>query len=127
MTEQTSAVGGRSTAAAAKGPQWLRVFRIGLMVAAAVFAVLMVIGRVALHGKLPACDGSTVKDTLSNLNKGQQFNASRYNFIRERSRTEDEVLCTASLELRAGGSVEYDFRIYKEESGVMVAITDIRR
>lgn len=113
--------------AAVKPPLWQRLLKMAVLAIVGIFAALMVIGKVTTFGKLPACDASNVKDTLSDLNKKQEFNASRYNSIRERGRTDDEVLCTANLELRAGGSVEYDFRIYKEESGTKVMITDIRR
>ena len=75
----------------------------------------------------PACDAKTTRDTLSDLNKAQQFNASHYNSLKLRSASDAEALCTASLALRDGTSVEYDYRIYKDGSSVKVQITEIRR
>ena len=36
-------------------------------------------------------------------------------------------MCTANLALTGGGTVEYDYRIFKEGSTVKVQITEIRR
>jgi hypothetical protein len=39
-----------------------------------------------------------------------------------------EATCTANLALWGGGTVEYDYRIYKDDGGaVQVEITNIRR
>ncbi len=37
------------------------------------------------------------------------------------------LTCTANLALSGGRSVEYDYRIFKEDSKLKVLITNIRR
>ncbi len=64
---------------------------------------------------------------MSDFNKQNQFNASHYNFIRETGRTDSEATCTANLALRAGGTAEYGFRIYKQDSKTMVAFGEVTR
>ena len=61
------------------------------------------------------------------LNKQNKFSATKYNFIKKVSSSDAETICTANLALSGGGSVEYDYRIFKEGSAVKVAITQIRR
>jgi hypothetical protein len=36
------------------------------------------------------------------------------------------VRCTANLALRAGGTLEYDYRIYRDGSGIKVEIGERR-
>jgi uncharacterized membrane protein YcjF (UPF0283 family) len=86
-----------------------------------------VIDKLANWGSLPKCDGQRTRDTLSDLNKQNKVNASSYNFIKQVSATDSEVTCTANLALRDGGTLEYDYRIYKDGSTIKVQITDSRR
>ena len=109
------------------GPRWLRRFLLACMVIVAAMALLKVVTSISAIGKIPACDAKTTKDTLSDLNKQQKFNASHYNSLKLRSTTDTEALCTASLALRDGTTVEYDYRIFKDGSAVKVQMTDIRR
>jgi hypothetical protein len=106
---------------------WVRWLSRAVMVVSAIFAVLMIIGTIMQAGQLPKCDANTVKDSLSDFNKKNQFNASHYNFIRETARTESEATCKANLALRAGGTAEYDFRIYKEDTKTMIAFGEVSR
>jgi hypothetical protein len=106
---------------------WVRWLSRAVMVASGIFAVLMIVGTIMEFGKVPKCDAKTIKDSLSDFNKRNQFNASAYNFIRETGRTETEATCKANLALRAGGTAEYDFRIYKEESKTMIAFGEVSR
>jgi hypothetical protein len=76
---------------------------------------------------LPACDAQETRDTLSYLNKQNNFNASKYNFLRNVATSDAETTCTANLALWGGGTVEYDYRIFKNDSKIKVQITDIRR
>jgi hypothetical protein len=126
----TAAIGVATVAmhqSAKGGPKWLRRFIIACMAIVAAMTLLKLATTVSSIGKIPACDAKTTRDTLSDLNKAQNFNASRYNFLTQRSASETETLCTANLALRDGGSVEYDYRIFKDGSGVKVGITEIRR
>ncbi len=110
-----------------RGPKWLRrimwVF-IGITAAATLAGV---VGKVSSIGSLPACDGQRTRDTLSDLNSTNKLNASKYNFIKQVSASDTEVTCVASLALRDGSTVEYDYRIYKEGAEIMVLITELRR
>jgi hypothetical protein len=56
-----------------------------------------------------------------------KFNASKYNFIKNVATSDSETTCTANLALWGGGTVEYDYRIFKDDSKIKVQITDIRR
>jgi hypothetical protein len=85
------------------------------------------IGQLTSIGKIPACDDQKTRDTLSDLNKQNKFNASKYNFIKNVSTSDTETTCTANLALYGGGSVEYDYRIFKDDKDIKVQITDIRR
>jgi hypothetical protein len=106
---------------------WVRWLSRAVMVASGIFAVLMIVGTIMEFGKVPKCDAKTIKDSLSDFNKRNQFNASAYNFIREAGRTETEATCKANLALRAGGTAEYDFRIYKEDAKTMIAFGEVSR
>ncbi|MGQ0682886.1 hypothetical protein [Bradyrhizobium sp.] len=113
--------------AARKSPPWLRYLLYAFAAITALVTVAGLIDRVTSVGSLPACDAKTTRDTLSDLNKQNKFNASKYNFIKNVGKTDTEVTCTASLALKAGGNVEYDFRIFKDGGAVKVKITEIRR
>jgi hypothetical protein len=88
-----------------------------------------IIGNLASIGTIPACDAQQTRDTLSDLNKANKFNASKYNFIKSVSTSDTETTCTANLALSGGGTVEYDYRIFKDkdDSKIKVLITDVRR
>jgi hypothetical protein len=75
---------------------------------------------------LPACDDKRTRDTLSDIHKANQVDATAYNFIKEVSTSESEIRCTANLALRGGGTLEYDFRIYKDGADIKVEITNSR-
>ena len=108
-------------------PKWLQVL-IGIFTAIILLiALLKLFDVISNFGSLPKCDASSTKNTLSDLNKSNNLNASSYNFIRTVSSGKDEVQCTAGLALRDGKTVEYDYRIYKEPSGTKVQITNWRR
>jgi len=114
-------------ASAQGGPRWLRWFTIAATLVIAAVSLLGLIGKVSDFGNLPRCDAQRTKDTLSDLNKKNQVNASHYNAITTLGTDKDEVLCKASLALRDGGTLEYDYRIFRDGSGTKVQITDSRR
>ena len=88
-----------------------------------------IISNLTSSGSIPACDAQQTRDTLSDLNKANKFNASKYNFIKSVSTSDTETTCTANIALSGGGTVEYDYRIFKDkdDSQIKVLITDIRR
>jgi len=123
----TSAIGAAAIAQSVKGTKgWLR----WLLVAFAVITLLAVgagvIDKLVNINTLPGCNDKRTRDTLSDLNKANQVNASAYNSIKETAKSDTEVRCTANLALRAGGTLEYDYRIYKDGSAIKVEITERR-
>jgi hypothetical protein len=88
-----------------------------------------IISNLSSSGSIPACDAQQTRDTLSDLNKANKFNASKYNFIKNVSTSDAETTCTANIALSGGGTVEYDYRIFKDkdDSQIKVLITEIRR
>jgi hypothetical protein len=121
-------VGSAAMANAARtGPAWLRYFLYVCIAITLLLTGVGLVGKVGSIGSIPACDAQTTRDTLSDLNKQNKFSATKYNFIKKVSASDAETICTANLALSGGGSVEYDYRIFKEGSAVKVAITEIRR
>ena len=124
----TSAVGAVAVTQAAKGMSgWQR----WLMYAFAVIILLATgagaIDKLVHPNALPDCDDKRTRDTLSDLNKANQVNASTYNFIKQLSAADSEIRCVANLALRGGGTVEYDYRIYRDDSTTKVEITSFRK
>src|ERR1700761_3767182 len=103
-----------------------------MYVFAFIIAAVTLIGALSnltswISGSIPACDAQQTRDTLSDLNKANKFNATKYNFIKEVATSDTETKCTANLALSGGGSVEYDYRIFKDSGTVKVQITDVRK
>lgn len=127
MAGGVAAAGLVAAAATRAKPGWQRVF---LYVCAAVVGLATlagIVGNISSIGTLPACDAQQTRDTLSDINKSNQFNATKYNFIKNISQTDGEVMCTANLALKGGTNVEYDYKIYKEAGSVKVKITEVRK
>ena len=114
-------------AAARAKPGWQRNFLIACAVITGLATFAGIVGNMSSIGTIPACDAQTTRDTLSDLNSANKFNATKYNFIKNVSTSDTEVLCTANLALKGGSSVEYDYRIYKEAGSVKVKITEVRK
>ena len=114
-------------AAARAKPGWQRNFLIACAVITGGVTLLGAISSLSGIGSLPACDAQTTRDTLSDLNKENKFNATKYNSIRNVLTSDTEVLCTANLALKGGSNVEYDYRIYKDAGSVKVKITEVRK
>ena len=70
---------------------------------------------------------SAASRPATDLNHQNKFKATKYNSIKSVAKSDAEATCTANLALSGGGSVEYDYRIFKESGKVKVLITDIRR
>lgn len=122
-----AATGAVAAAAARAKPGWQRNLMIAFAAIAGLATLIGLGGKIASVGSLPACDAQTTRDTLSDLNSANKFNATKYNFIKNVAASDSEVTCTANLALKGGSSVEYDYRIYKEAGSVKVKITEIRR
>jgi hypothetical protein len=116
------------TAAAARAkPGWLRTLLLVFAGIAAAVTLIGIIGNFGGMGGLPGCDDKRTRDTLSDLNVANKFNATKYNFIKNVSTSDTEVVCTANLALKGGSNVEYDYRIYKEAGSVKVKIVEVRK
>ena len=124
----TSLVGAVAMAQAAKtGPKWQRYLMLFFIAVVLLATGAGLIDKVVHIGSVPACDAQQTRDTLSDLNKQNKFDATKYNSIKTVATSETEAKCTANLALRGGSAVEYDYRIFKDASGIKVQITDIRR
>jgi hypothetical protein len=113
--------------AAKTGPKWQRYLMNFFIVVTLLATGAGIVGKLTSIGTIPACDAQETRDTLSDLNKQNKFNASKYNFLRNVATSDAETTFTANLALWGGGTVEYDYRIFKEDSNIKVQITDIRR
>lgn len=126
-----NAAAGFGTAAmvqASRGaPRWQRWLLWTFAAITILVVAAGIIDKVSNWGSLPKCDAQRTRDTLSDLNKQNKVNASSYNFIKQVSASDNEVTCTANLALRDGGTLEYDYRIYKDGGSIKVQITDSRR
>ncbi len=110
-----------------RGPRWLRRLMWVFIGITALATLAGTVDKITSSGTLPTCDAQRTRDTLSDLNKANKLNASKYNFIKPVSADDSEVKCIANLALRDGGTVEYDYRIYKQEAALRVEITELRR
>jgi hypothetical protein len=115
------------TQAARKMSGWQQKLMYVFITITAVVTLLGAIANFAMSGSIPACDAQQTRDTLSDLNTQNKFNATKYNFIKEVATSDNETKCVASLALKGGSTVEYDYRIFKDNGTIKVQITDIRR
>ena len=106
---------------------WQRTLMYVFIGITALVTLLAVIANFATMGSIPACDAQQTRDTLSDLNKQNKFNATKYNFIKQVATSDTETKCVANLALSGGAAVEYDYRIFKDNGAVKVQITDVRR
>lgn len=98
-------------------------------------AVVLIVGGIsAIKGinsfidrdKIPACDSQRAKDTLSDIHKERNVQATAYRGITTISRTDDEALCHASLDLKDGAALSYDFKMFKDGDDMRLIITDAK-
>jgi hypothetical protein len=115
------------TQAAGKMSGWQQKLMYVFIAITALVTLLGAIANFAMSGSIPACDAQQTRDTLSDLNNANKFNATKYNFIKEVATSETETKCTANLALSGGSTVEYDYRIFKDNGTIKVQITDVRR
>ena len=87
-------------------PGWQRNLMVVFMFIMLFAVGAGLVGTLVNWGSIPACDAS---------------------FIKSVSTTDAETTCTANLALWGGGTVEYDYRIFRENKKVEVQITNVRR
>jgi hypothetical protein len=102
---------------------WMRKTQIIFGVVVMVIFVLILIARTMTASDLPDCDSKLAKDALSDIFKRGKLEFSRYIEIKTLNKTENEITCFASLAKSAGGSAEFDYRIYLENKAPMVQVT----
>lgn len=115
------------TQAAKSMSGWQRKLMYVFIIVTAGVTLLGAIANFATSGSIPACDAQQTRDTLSDLNSQNKFNATKYNFIKQVATSDSETKCVANLALKGDSSVEYDYRIFKDNGTVKVQITDVRR
>ncbi len=101
----------------------MRKLQIIVGVVVVVVFVLIFAARINTSGDLPDCDSKLAKDALSDIFKRGKLEFSRYIEIKILNKTDDEIKCFASLAKSAGGSAEFDYRIYFENKAPMVQVT----
>lgn len=67
------------------GPKWLRWLVLAFTLIIVVVTFTGTTDKLFSIGKIPKCDAQTTRDTLSDLNKQNNVNASAYNFIKQGS------------------------------------------
>jgi hypothetical protein len=109
---------------ASKAMGWVK--KIVGVVLALVFG-LIVLAKIITFGDLPGCDSKIAKDRLSSNNVKNQVNASHYIEIKTLNKTDDENTCFANLALKAGGTLELDYKLIREGEGSQLIITRFER
>jgi hypothetical protein len=71
---------------------------------------------------LPSCDGSVARDTLSDIFKRDNLQASSYEQVKTLTTSKDELTCSASLKMSDGAIMEIVYRIYWQGKDAYVAI-----
>ncbi len=113
--------------AASKMTGWQRKLMNVFIGIITVVSLIGLVTTIASWGSIPDCDAQQTRDTLSDLNKANKFDATKYNFIKQVATSDSETKCVANLALKGGSSVEYDYRIFKDNGTIKVQITDVRR
>jgi len=99
---------------------------IAIAAVGVVTIVLIVFGMIVELGELPRCDSKSAKDMLSTVFIQKKVNPAKYNEIKALSKTDEEIKCTASLALRAGGNIEVDYRFYWENKEKKYEVTRLQ-
>jgi hypothetical protein len=102
---------------------WTKKLQISAGVAILAVIAIIVAARVITYGDLPGCDSRNAKDALSDIFKRGKLDFSRYIEVKTLKKTDTEITCFASLAKSAGGSAEFDYRIYSEDKVIKVQIT----
>lgn len=118
------------TAPAAVPPKAKKTGWLQKIIAVVMFLVLgvIVLSKILTYGDLPGCDSKIAKDRLSANNVKNQVNASHYIEIKTLNKSEKENSCFANLALKAGGTLELDYKLVREgESDSALIITRFER
>lgn len=75
---------------------------------------VIVLSKILTYGDVPGCDSKIAKDRLSANNVKNQVNASHYIEIKTLNKSDNEIGCFANLALKAGGTLELDYKLVRE-------------
>jgi hypothetical protein len=124
MSDQTSPAPQPAPAASPAGRGTLmRWIQIGVGCAVVAVLAVIAIARFATRDDLPGCGSTQAKDTLSDIFKKNNVNASRYDEIKTLTTGNDEITCNAALTLRDDSKLVIDYRLYREGDGMKLLVT----
>lgn len=109
-----------------KGRTANRLYRwasIGLVVVGVILAILIFAGQMIESGELPDCDSDRARNTLSDVLKANDVEATAYDRIDTESTGKDEVACSAVLSLKDGGKLDLGYRFFWTDKKASYEIT----
>jgi hypothetical protein len=80
---------------------------------------LIAIAHFITRNDLPGCDSKRAKDTLSDIFKRNNVNASRYDQVKTLTKGDDEITCNATLTLADNKKLVIDYKLYRAPEGEM--------
>jgi len=101
------------------------ILRVGYGVAAIAFLFTFV-SYFTTFGLVPGCDSKRAKNALSDIFKSKKLEFSRYIEIKTLTTSDKENTCWAALEHTAGGSAEFEYRVYFEDKEPTVQVTSAK-
>jgi hypothetical protein len=94
-----------------------------LAVVGIVLFAMIALGRYLERNELPACDSQRARDTLSDIFKQQNVDATAYDQRRTVSSSDNEVVCVARLTVRGGSHVSVDYRFFRDGEAQRISYT----
>jgi hypothetical protein len=100
--------------------RWVQII-VGLGLG--VLFIFILVAKIATRNDLPACDSTRAKDTLSDIFKNRNVDATRYDEIKGLTASDAEVTCNATLTLRNNSKLVIDYKLFREGDGMKLLIT----
>ena|SRR5665647_1073699 len=104
-------------------PAWQKHLKIAAAIIVLALIAFKWIGNYTSAGELPGCASDDVKGGLSNIFKEAKLEFSRYIDIKTLTTTKEEITCNATLAKSAGGTADFDYRIFFQDKVARVVIT----
>jgi tetratricopeptide (TPR) repeat protein len=98
------------------------ILRVGYGVAA-IALLFKFVSYFNPFGLLPSCDSSGAKNGLSDIFKSAKLEFSRYIEIKTLTTSKEENTCWAALEESAGGTAEFEYRVFFVDKEPKVQVT----
>jgi hypothetical protein len=102
---------------------WQNKLRLVLSIFTVAAFVLIGLAKIITWGDLPGCDSDGVKSGLSDIFKQANLEFSRYIQIKTMTTTKEEITCNATLAKSAGGTGDFDYRVFFDDKTPKVVIT----